>query len=410
MASRIDVWPDDGYADVELRFDSGPRYELGEISQSQDFLDPQLVHAFMDLQPGTPFDRNALTQAHRSLSDSGYFGRIRLFPDFEAAADGRIPLRVELEPAARIEYTLGAGYSTDTGPRFRAGFRNNRVGERGHRLKADLNVSEVRQGITGEYRIPLDDPRSDWMSYTASVATEKTDTFESDTVAVGVRRTRRLTSTWLRTLAVDLSNDSFTVGTETDDSLLIVPSLTFDHKNADRDIYPTRGRRFTTEIAGTSDAIGSTTSFAQVTTWFRLIRTFGSRTRVIARATAGYIEADNFTQLPPSRRYFAGGDQSIRGYDLDSLGPRDELGDVIGGTRLLVGSIEIERQLRGNYYGAAFVDGGNAFNDEAFDPAVGVGLGLIWRSPVGPVRIYVGYPLDDEDASPRLHLRLGTDL
>ena len=72
--------------------------------------------------------------------------------------------------------------------------------------------------------------------------------------------------------------------------------------------------------------------------------------------------------------------------------------------------MEYEHRLRGNFYGAAFVDAGNAFDRFDVDPEVGAGLGIKWRSPVGAVRLYVGYPVSDDDASVRFHLRLGPDL
>ena len=69
-----------------------------------------------------------------------------------------------------------------------------------------------------------------------------------------------------------------------------------------------------------------------------------------------------------------------------------------------------ERRLRGNYYGAVFIDAGNAFDDFDIDAAVGTGFGIKWRSPIGPVRVYLGFPLTGDESGPRLHLRLGADL
>ena len=266
------------------------------------------------------------------------------------------------------------------------------------------------QSLSGEYRIPLADPRSEWMTYAGSLSREDTDTFTNDAVKVGARRTRRMSPSWARTFGLDFSYESFEVADDKEDTFLVVPSLSFDHKSADRDLYPDRGRRFTVEFLGTSDSFGSTTSFTQVTAWLRWVRALGAKTRLLARGTAGYTETANFDALPPSVRYFAGGDQSIRGFEFESLGPTNADGQVIGGTRLLIGSLEIERQIRGNYYGALFIDGGNAFNERNFEPVYGAGFGLKWRSPVGPVRIYVGFPINEDDRSPRLHLRLGAEL
>ncbi len=408
--NRIDVWPEELAADIDIDFHSGPRYVLGDIRVEQDFLDPELVDGYLDLAPGSPFDRDDLSRAYSDLSNSGYFGRIQITPDFDNAKDGKIPVTAALERGTRLEYSIGAGASTDTGPRLRAGFRQNRLNSAGHRLNAGLNLSTVVQVLGGEYRQPLTDPRVEWMSYTGSVSREVTDTFEADKVALGLRRNKRLSSRWMRTLGLDLTYDRFVVADEEDETFLVIPSVTFDHKVANRELYPDRGRRFTVEFAGSDEAIGSSASFLQFTAWMRLVRSLGEHTRVIARGQIGSIESGDFTSLPPSVRYFAGGDQSVRGYEFQSLGPTNDDGDVVGGTRLLVGSLELERRIRGNFFGAVFVDAGNAFNDSSFNPAVGAGIGIKWRSPVGPVRLYVGFPVDEDDANPRLHLRLGAEL
>ena len=408
--SRLDIWPDRGSADVTLYFDSGPRYEVGDIHQEQDFLEPALVDAYLELESGAPFDNRALTQAYRNLSGSGYFSRIQVFADTDNATDGRIPIQVLLEPGERIEYTIGAGISTDTGPRLRAGYRNQRVNRQGHRFRSDLELSPVIQGISAEYRRPLADPRSEWMSYTAAYTAEDTESFDTDTASLVLRRSRRLGEHWIKTLSLDLSYEEFTVGADSGDSWLVLPAVAFDHKFVDRDLYPNRGRRLGTEFRGTSKTLGSSTTFLQAQVWARWIRALGTGGRLIARGTAGFTTKSDFDELPPSVRFFAGGDESVRGFDFESLGPTDADGNVIGGSHLLVASVEYEHRLRGNFYGAAFVDAGNAFDRFDVDPEVGAGLGVKWRSPVGAVRLYVGYPVSDDDASVRFHLRLGPDL
>ena len=409
--ATLSIWPDEGVADASLRMNSGSRYVVGEIRVEQDFLQPELVTGYLRaLQPGKPYDSADLNLAFRALSDSGYFGRIDVSPVFDEAADGRIPIHVGLTRGNRVEYTVGVGISTDTGLRFRAGYRNNHLNEKGHRIIADLGVSPVVQGLTAEYRIPLKDPRREWFSFTGAVSAEQTDTFESDLQRLGVRLTRALSETWLRTYSLDFSNESFTVGEDIDTRRSIVPGVAFDHKLADRDIFPRNGRRLGVEFRGTDRFLGSQMSFLRTAAWARWIRAFGEDNRLLLRFNAGILTTEEFDRLPPTERFFAGGDQSVRGFDYESLGPTDEEGNVIGGRRLLVGSIEYERHLWGNFYGAVFVDAGNAFNDNDFEPEVGAGPGLKWISPLGPIRAYIGVPLTGEDSSVRFHLRLGADL
>ncbi len=409
-ASRLEVWPDEGVADITLHFESGPRYLVSELRQEQGFIDPTIVAAYIDLEIGAYYDSDDLARAYRDLSDSPYFGRIEISPDVANAKDGQVPVRVVLQPGTRIEYTIGVGASTDYGPRLRSGFRNNRINRRGHRLISDLGVAEEIQGVTIEYRIPLRDPRREWFSMTAGYLNEEIDAFDNETERLGIRWSKAMSDTWLRTLSVDASRESFAVGEDVDTTRLVVPAINFDHKQSDREIFPRKGRRVGFEIRGTDQAIGSSLSYIQGMAWIRWIRSFGGRNRLLARLNAGVTGSSDFSKLPPSVRFFAGGDESVRGFDYNTLGPTDSEGNVVGGDNLLVASIEYERQLKGNFYGALFVDAGNAFDGTSIDAEVGTGIGIKWRSPLGPLRLYLGYPLSDDEKSARVHLRLGADL
>lgn len=407
---RLDVWPGELAADVTLHFATGPRYRFGEVAVEQRVVEESLVDRYLRIPVGEPYDGAIITEAYTALSNSGYFGRIQITPDFEDATDLRIPVTVSLEPATRIEYTVGAGYATDTGVRFRAGVRNQRVNREGHRFDARLSASSVRSGLTTEYRMPLDNPRTEWMSYTAGIEAEETDTADSELARVGVLRTRQLTTNWLGTASLDFDYERFIVGTVDDSSRLLVPAVAIDHKRSDRDLHPNRGRRIGAELRGTHRSIGSTTSFLQLVAHARYIRSIGGNGRWIARLHAGITARSEFDELPPSVRFFAGGDESVRGFGYKTLGPEDEEGNVIGGSRLLVGSLEYEHRLKGNFYGAVFADAGNAFEGTDIDPAVGAGLGIKWRSPIGPVRLYLARPLNKSDDNLRFHVSLGADL
>jgi translocation and assembly module TamA len=126
----------------------------------------------------------------------------------------------------------------------------------------------------------------------------------------------------------------------------------------------------------------------------------------------GYTGVDEFNRLPTNLRFFAGGDSSIRGYGYKTLGPTDEFGNVVGGKGQLVGSIEFDYLIKPKWAIAGFVDAGNAFDDSDFDVKVGAGFGVRWQSPIGPLGIDLGFPVDDPDSedSVRLHFRMGPDL
>jgi translocation and assembly module TamA len=142
------------------------------------------------------------------------------------------------------------------------------------------------------------------------------------------------------------------------------------------------------------------------------IRSFFENYRFITRTDLGATWADSVLDLPASRRYFAGGDNSIRGWALDVLGPNNPLNnDAVGGRYLAVGSLELERRIKGNWSGAVFTDFGNAFDpDFTREVKVGAGAGVRWRSPIGQIRMDVAFALSKENTPARLHVVIGPDL
>jgi translocation and assembly module TamA len=130
---------------------------------------------------------------------------------------------------------------------------------------------------------------------------------------------------------------------------------------------------------------------------------------MLAHAEAGAAVADQFFDLPPSQRFFTGGDRSVRGYDYQDIGPQNLVGETVGGRYLLAAGIEADYLIYGDFGAAVFFDAGDAFND-APDLQKGAGIGLRYRSPVGMIRLDFAHPFDDPDDSFRFHLSIGPDL
>jgi len=131
--------------------------------------------------------------------------------------------------------------------------------------------------------------------------------------------------------------------------------------------------------------------------------------RLLLRGAFGAVDGADVDDLPLSQRFFAGGDNSVRGFDYQTLGPTNEQGQVVGGRFLTVASVELEQLIVRNWGAAVFVDSGNAMNDHGTGLRTAAGVGLRYRSPVGVFRVDVAKAVDG-DESPRLHLSLGVDL
>ncbi|MEJ2604257.1 MAG: BamA/TamA family outer membrane protein, partial [Gammaproteobacteria bacterium] len=391
-------------------FASGPRYRIGEVTIEQDFLEPGLVGSYLELAEGQPYDAAVISDAYQAMLTSGYFRSVRIEPDLSVSENHEIPITVRLTPAKRIEYTVGAGLSTDSGLRLRSGYQNTRVNEQGHRFRGDLLISGIESYLTAGYRVPWGDPTVEWLNYSIGLRKEDTDTSESDSITLGVQRITRLGSDWIRTDSLELGHWDYSVGTETETSRLVVPSVGFSRNRFDWRENPRQGHSIGVKSRGTHRVLGSTTSFLQFTGYLRFIYPVGEAGKLIAGTDLGITLKSDLDELPPEFRFFAGGDSSIRGYGYQTLGPTDEEGNVIGGTRLATFRLEYAHDLFGNFAGAVFVDVGNAFDALGWAPAVGAGIGLRWRSPVGPLRVYLAHPFDDPDRAVRLHISLGPDL
>ncbi|MEM6817779.1 MAG: autotransporter assembly complex family protein [Pseudomonadota bacterium] len=407
--TRLEVMPEESAAEVVWQIDSGPRYRIGQISIRQDVFDDTLVQRFVTLKSGDFFDRTALLRQQKALQSSALIATASVNADTEANGDQTVPITIVIEPVERIGYFTGVGVSTDRGPRVRAGYRNRRVNDKGHQVDVDLRASPVLSEASARYRRPLMNPLVEWESYQWSASAERTDTSESDIAQVGWERIRVLDNGWIATYGVQASQTDFVVAGVEDATTLLMPVAGFSRREADSDTNPRSGYATDFNFRTAGESAFSSTSFFQAYVRQTYLRPIGDSGRLKFRGELGYTWRDDFDALPPEIRFFAGGDNSVRGYDFETIGPRDTEGRVVGGSRLAVGSVEYEFDFTATFGVAAFFDIGSAFDGDAPEWQRGTGLGVVWRSPVGPLRAYLGHALDGERGV-RLHVNFGSDL
>lgn len=409
-------------AEIDLAWTSGARYRMGEARFGPHAFRPGLLEQLVDWEPGEPYHQGKLLRLSESLAQLEYFGAVDVTPNAEEAdAERRVPIDVELTMAKRTAYTVGASYGTDSGAGFRVGMERRYVNARGHKFKAEANIAQFRRSIGASYRVPAFAWRDGW--YTLSSSLQEEDELGSgDTQAIPFRafeivgsRSGRI-GDWTLTAGLHLQREQFKIFDDTHYASLFYPSLLAQYSKADDPLYPRSGLRFDAEIKAGLSALGSEIDFTQLRAGAGWVHGLGERNRLLLRGEAGTTATSSFDDMPPSMRFYAGGDRSVRGYGYKELGPRitdPESGDtlVIGGKHLLVLSVEVEHMFTEEWGAAVFVDAGNAFNDTSdFERRVGVGVGARWRSPVGPVRVDIGHGLNEPEASFQLHINIGTDL
>ena len=413
VENRLEVDVTRNVAHVRLRYDSGPRYRIGTVSVAQEPLvvREELVRRFLDYTPGQAYEADLITRFYAALAASQYFDQVDIRPQLSAARDQQVPVDIRLTPRKRHKYSIGLGASTDEGARTHLAYANRRLNPAGHRLNAEVRASLIEQSVSGEYQIPRAHPADEWLSLQAGVKRKNGENFESDETQIGVADTRRRPFGILETRFIHLDHQAFDIGHRSRTSTLLIPGLRWTKTTTNDPLYPTRGYSASLEVRGGSGAMLSDVNFVRAIGTLRVVREFAPRWRVLSRIEAGGSWDDNFGALPPTERFFAGGDLSVRGYAFEDLGPEDSRGRVIGGRYLGVFSTEFERSVARRWAVAAFVDGGNAFGGSGRDTGLklSIGAGARWRSPLGPARIDLAHPLDD-DTVLRLHVRIGPDL
>lgn len=409
--SRINIVLETNQAQIILALDSGPRFRFGQVSFYQETYDEDFLRRYIKFKQGDPYNPAELLQFQADLSNSGLFERIDIEPRRDLSIADEIPIDVFLKENKPRKWKFGLGYGTDTG--FRGNVRHSRrVGRRGHNIGVDLLASEKIQSLLGTYIIPLDDPTTEEMAYTARASNETTESRDSNIFSLSGSYTS-LHHVWRRVISLNYEYEDSTVAGQTDETLFLYPIASWSRTWADDRLNPTHGRRYYLEVLGASDAVFSDATFLQGRVNGKWVLNLGSSNRLLTRTDLGATFVENIIDLPASKRFYAGGDTSIRGYSFEQLGPVDSQGEVIGGKYLLVASAELDHRLNDNWSVAAFYDVGNALND--FDNlsdqiAAGAGVGLRWHSPVGPVRVDFAWALTEPYEGFRLHLIIGPDL
>ena len=405
---RLQVTPARREASVELVLETGTRYRFGDLHVESDSLSSELIRRYVDFQANTPFEQRRLRKLHNDLTQGEYFQEVDIHT--LNRDDQTVDVYVKLIRGARLRYGIGLGFGTDTGVVVRGDFVNRWVNRRGHRLELDTKLSTPEQTVTFDYRIPGRRPQQDWYSIYGGYHEKDTDAIKTTGWKLGVRDTRFHTARWNSTRFVENVVDRYQQDGEWQSQQTVVPGYSLTYVVANAPDRPTQGIRLTAEVLGASDAVLSDVTFARFRLGGKVILPVTGRGRFLARGETGWMETNDFDGVPPTWRFFAGGDSSVRGYDYQSLGPEDDEGKSLGGERLLTFSGEMDWRVLERWSGAVFVDAGNVGkNDLLTNIPWSVGLGARWYSPLGPIRLDLAFPQTGSNGF-RVHISMGPDL
>lgn len=399
---------------IEYHLETGPQYFLGPVRFDQDLLEDRLLARYVTFDPGDPYNQDKLLELQARLLGTEYFDKVEIVPNKdEAGADRLVPIEVVATRNKANKFRFGLGFATDVGPRATLEWRRRYLNRWGHKVRTEIQISEPFQTLEADYRIPIGNPTRDYIIIRPELSAFDTASREGDLFVLQVAHSVVTPGGWRRTAGIDYRYEDSTVASlDAEQYNELVPNISWAKTVTDNPIYTTNGYRLKYTVQGAVEGLVSEASYLSGSVRFKWIKSFAEDYRLITRTDLGATWAESVFDLPASRRFFAGGDNSVRGWGLDVLGPRDrETNKAVGGRYLAVGSLELERRIKGDWSGAVFTDFGNAFDpDFENEVNVGAGLGLRWRSPIGQIRMDLAFALNKEQPAARLHLVIGPDL
>jgi translocation and assembly module TamA len=420
--SQAQVDAEQHQAELLIVIDSGPQYRYGELRfEGLDHVSEAAPRALLTFHPGEPLREQPVLDYQDRLSRSGLFETIAVTMDPPAPpldenslageAALAVPVLVRLRERSLHQLTLGAGYSDTTGPRITLEHLHQSIfglqwqGKTKLQLGRDLNSASLEltsHPQPGPYRNLASVGLEDSVASGLRVLTQKARLGRSRD---GERIERLYYVEYLQASTTPVG------GGISDDNSSLAYTYQWVWRDLDNPVLPTRGVALSSDASlghsfhtvADSDWFGRAT--ARLTGYWPLGEAWFGQ----ARVQLGQVFSRANVSVPFTLLFRAGGDESVRGYAYQALGPVDAAGTAMGGRVLATGSVELARPIAHDIpsvWGAAFIDAGNATDSwQNFHAAVGWGFGVRWRSPVGPLRIDLAY--GEQVRRVRLHFSVG---
>lgn len=417
-------------ARIKLEIETGERYRFGPVNIEQSVIRPELMQRFLRFAEGDPYSTVQLLRTQFALDDSLYFSTVEVQPLDRDPQQHIVPIRIQAEKSRRA-FSFGLGYGTDTSVRGTFGWTDSRINDRGHRFRAEVKASSITRSIDARYDIPIGDPALEKFSLDLTRNSERlTDSTDTSEFSLTPSITQ-MRGSWQRVLSIaathTVTEDSDSVRT----SKLLVPGISYASVPEGFLGETLFSRQLYVELIGSQQALGSNSDFLRLHLQFERVFDLWPKYHLLLRGELGASAVSNFDDLPAIYRFYAGGDRSVRGFAYNSL-PREQpiidpatqlpktdaagntLYERTGARNLLVGSIELARDLPRNFAVATFFDVGNAIQKFGDPLAYSVGVGLRFRLPVITLGFDVAKPLyepgSDGGHGLRVHLNISPKL
>ena len=424
IRNELVVDPKSHKVNITLEMETGERYRFGKTTIEQTSVRDSLVRKYLRYKEGDYFDLTQVLRTQFALDDAQYFANLEVLPQDADHQGHVIPMDIHADKSRRNRYSFGAGYATDTGVRGTLTWENRRLNSLGHRFSVTLEASQVeRYLLQARYIIPIGDPAVENLTFQGTVDQLQLADVLTHTQSVGPAITA-MVSNWQYVMFANATKtaDDTVAGSSTE--RMLVPGIDVASVPKGYLGEPIFQHPFFAELRGSNAAIGSDSNFLQLHMQAEHVFQIADKWHLLLRDEVGATLVSNFDRLPAIMRFFAGGDNSVRGFAFDELSPIDTVckkapaGSATagqcyqirdGGKDLITGTFEVIRDLPHNFGVATFFDYGNAFNHFGDPIEYAAGVGFRVRLPVQTLGIDIAEPLSI-NGGPRLHINFSPKL
>lgn len=406
--ARADIDPASQRAELNVTVNSGPRINFGPIRiEGAQRYPESVILGQANFREGSPFRQSDLLAYQSSLEADSHYSNVVVAPLWEARDGDRVPIQVSVSEMQRQKLDAGLNYSTGDGPGVRLGYEHYNIFKRGYTGSVVYDWKHSRQKLD----LGLGFPRTG-NGYSHAINLRRSHIDEDNTVTdaseLGLYRIRQNGSIESRIGLEYLIEREELAQTRTRDNKAVVLSYGWTQRAIDNALRPGRGYLIEAQAATTVGNLASDTRFSRG--YLRLANywtpSFMTRSTLVSRLEAGQVWARDSSEVPASRLFKAGGVNSVRGYNYQSLGVAESDGTISGGRVLATASLEYQYAVTRDWRAALFYDAGDAANSwQDLRVAKGWGAGVRWLSPIAPLAFDIAR--GERDHRWRWNLNLG---
>lgn len=391
-------------AQITLIFNTGHLFYFGQVQFNPTTISPELLHRYVPFQYHQPYSTDLVLKLNNDLASSGYFSSALVKPQITDSST--VPIDVHLQPVPKYSYSLGAGYGTDTGIRGRAGLYIIPVNRRGHKFNAIAQGSFNQNAVQAQYLIPGRNPVTDQYNITGNFSNLNYSSGYSNAYLLSLGQQHNLDN-FKRSLSINALYESFNYSLQPNtDEFLLYPKAKFTFNNITNPLFTPTGYSVSFSVLGASKVLLSKQNFAQGLVDAKAAYMIKPvKLRLFGHAMQGVTAINDISRLPLSLALLLGGMDNLKAFSFNSIGP---------GKVTSYAGFELQKEVVKNWYAVLFYDAGTVYNPSVRNVLFDAGAGVMWVSPIGPIKIGLAQEINQSFQrvrnSPRFVVNMGSDL